>query len=332
MDNAGSAAPLGYAGPPVGPQPAPLAPAIPLVPGLVDAAGRVAGDVPCRKCSYNLRGQEAGGRCPECGAPVGVALHGPVLRYGDPEWVRKLARGAAFVFWGIIVALVVGFVSVFVSMAAGPLIGPLFYFAGGLVYLYGAWVLTEPDPSGSGEDRYGTVRKIIRVTLLVSLAQGFFSALTQRSIAAPGLAAALGMGSVAMEFVGVVGDFATLSYLGRLAERIPDPALASRAQLLFWGYGSTRAVSVVARGASTLLGLFIPRGAAAGLPAAGTVGVYMGLGCLSLATLVGMLVFGIMYLVFLYRLQVEFDRQAEYARMVWAGMEAGPPRASGEAV
>jgi len=96
--------------------------------------------------------------------------------------------------------------------------------------------------------------------------------------------------------------------------------------LLFWGYGSTRAVSVVARGATMIVGLFLSRGAAATLPGAGTVGVYMGLGCLSLATLAGMLVFGIMYLIFLYRLQVEFDRQAEYARMVWAGMEAGPPR------
>jgi hypothetical protein len=62
------------------------------------------------------------------------------------------------------------------------------------------------------------------------------------------------------------------------------------------------------------------------MPGAGTIGVLMGLGCLSFAMFVGLVVFGVMYLIFLYRLQVEFDRQAEYARMVWAGMEAGPPR------
>jgi hypothetical protein len=297
---------------------------MPLTAGSVDAAGRVAADVPCRKCSYNLRGQEVSARCPECGAPVGVALHGPLLRYGHPQWVRNLARGTAFVFWGMILNLVVTVVSVVVAIAAGPLVAKVVDVAAGLVYLYGAWLLTEPDPSGTGEDRYGTARKIIRITLVVGLAQNVFAVLTQRTVAAPPVAVALGAASVAAGLVGVVGQFATLRYLERLAERIPEPRLASRANLLFWGYGCTRAGMVVVGGLSTLLGLVTSRRAAATMPGGGMIGLFMGLGCMSFASFLGVVVFGIMFLVLLYRLQLEFDRQAEYARVVWAGVEAGP--------
>jgi hypothetical protein len=226
----------------------------------------------------------------------------------------------------MILNLVVAVVSAVVAAAAGPLLGQIVGLAGGLVYLYGAWLLTEPDPSGTGEDQYGTVRKIIRVTLVIGLAQSVLALLTQRTIAAPPAAVALGVASVAVGLVGVVGQFATLYYLRRLAERIPDPAHAARAYLLFWGYGVTRAVMVVLGGASTIMGLFISRAAATTMPGAGgLIGVFIGLGCLSFAASIGVLVFGIMFLVLLYRLQMEFDRQAEYAKVVWAGVGAGPP-------
>jgi hypothetical protein len=45
---------------------------------------------------------------------------------------------------------------------------------------------------------------------------------------------------------------------------------------------------------------------------------------MSFASFLGVVVFGIMFLVLLYRLHLEFARQAEYARAVWAGVEAGP--------
>ena len=54
-------------------------------PGIVNDAGLVVADVPCRKCSYNLRGMNVASRCPECGAPVGVSVHGSLLRYSDPH-------------------------------------------------------------------------------------------------------------------------------------------------------------------------------------------------------------------------------------------------------
>ena len=48
---------------------------------ILDATGRVAGDLKCVQCAYNLRTLAADGTCPECGQPVALTLAGylPVL-------------------------------------------------------------------------------------------------------------------------------------------------------------------------------------------------------------------------------------------------------------
>src|SRR5688500_6889706 len=89
----------------VGSVPSPAAAAV------VDASGVVAADVPCRRCSYNVRGLSVYGRCPECGTPVGVSVHGDLLRFSDPRWLQRLAQGATLLFWGIILAIAVGIVA-----------------------------------------------------------------------------------------------------------------------------------------------------------------------------------------------------------------------------
>ena len=66
---------------------------IPLQPASM-FSGSVEGDIPCRKCSYNLRGLPLDGRCPECGTPVGVSVNGELLRYSDPEFIQTLRRGS----------------------------------------------------------------------------------------------------------------------------------------------------------------------------------------------------------------------------------------------
>ena len=85
--------------------------AAPVGPPAVDAGGVVIADVPCRKCSYIVRSLSVTSRCPECGAPVGVAVHGDLLRYGDPQWVHNLWKGASLAFWGTIVSVVVGVIT-----------------------------------------------------------------------------------------------------------------------------------------------------------------------------------------------------------------------------
>src|SRR5579862_1383750 len=135
--------------------------------------GVVEKDAPCRRCGYNVRGLKTDGLCPECGAPVGTAVFGDLLKYSQPAWVRSLARGAAFIYWGffwiILAGITAGILYVVVATAnagtgrpASPIgmamVGlavAVIVAAYGLAY-FGWWLLTSADPSGLGEDQYGT--------------------------------------------------------------------------------------------------------------------------------------------------------------------------------
>ena len=302
----------------------------------VDASGVVSGNVPCRRCSYNLRGLAVSARCPECAAPVGVSVHGPLLRYSEPAWVDGLARGAGLAFWGILVSIGVGIVGSLLTPLLGPWIGQSLSILGGLVYVYGAWLLTEPDPSGVGEDQYGKARQIIRLALIVGLAQNVLTIVVQSGRLTPGMMIAFGAVAVAAGLVGLVGQFAMLRYLERLALRIPEPTYAKRARFLFWAYGGTMAAMLVFGGAALLVGVIAAqagRGAgggaagAGGGPAGGAFGGgamtwLAGLGCLAGLAFIAFLVFGIMWMVLLYRLKLAFGEQARVAGQVWTAGEA----------
>jgi hypothetical protein len=56
-------------------------------------AGRVAVDLPCHRCGYNLRTLERWGRCPECGQFVRESLN--MWFTGEPPWLARVAEGAA---------------------------------------------------------------------------------------------------------------------------------------------------------------------------------------------------------------------------------------------
>ena len=130
-------------------------------------------DTPRRHCGYNLRGLNVQGRCPEYATPVGLAIHGDMLRYADPAWVGRLARGAQYMFAGLIVNVAVGLLSSCVAWFApgGIPASRLGDLLGGLLGLYGAWLLTSRDPSGVGEDPYLIARRVVRAGLIAGLTQ-----------------------------------------------------------------------------------------------------------------------------------------------------------------
>jgi hypothetical protein len=293
--------------------------------GLTDAQGVVVGDIACRKCTYNLRGLSLGGRCPECGSAVGLSVQGDLMRYAHPTWVRTLQRGVVFILVGIAV-IVLGVV---VSMVMGAVNGPMLIaqgvmLIGNLLSVYGAWLLTEPDPGGIGEERYGTSRKIIRVALAVGLGSTLIQLISERATSPPPVMMGLVVIAGLAGLVGLVGQFAQLNYISKIATRIPDERITKRARLLMWGVGITY-------GLLLLLGLAVALGALTGLMGGGGGPLLMGMGCVGGIAGLGLLVFGIMYLLMLDALRVRLGQEALTAETSWARMEAGEAAVSAPA-
>lgn len=270
----------------------------------------IATDIACRKCGYNLRGLSIDARCPECGIAVAVSTSGDLLRYCDPQWVSLLARGAGLMLKGIAV-IFLGTIGAIILGAAlgpkGPIIALVAIVGGDLMIVAGSWLLTTPDPSGVGEDQYGTARKVIRVTLLIGVGDTLIDLVTT-SIAVPlDISRVFKVIGGVAAVVGVVGLYAELEYLQKLAARIPDYSLSSRAGYLKSGLPACYLIMVV----WSLLNNLMGRGARPNTAMAFV-------GCCTFAVLIPALILGILYLVLIRRFSKSFRQQALLAGENWA--------------
>lgn len=157
----------------------------------LDAAGRIAQDVPCIHCGYNLRSLLPGQACPECNQLVSRSVRGDLLRYSDPRWLRRLRNGMIWVLAGCIVWLVglwmLDYLASVVSLPGVPrtevrtaLLGLLFG-----IPVVGVWLATSPEPGPAGAYRDSRVRKAARVLAV----GGFLLAFTFTLYLRPGTAA-----------------------------------------------------------------------------------------------------------------------------------------------
>jgi len=148
---------------------------------MLDAEGRVAGDLACRQCGYNLRTLHKGAKCPECGMPVEQSWRGDWLVYSDPAWLAKLAQGLELVFWAMAVPfilLILGMIGAILSgiRVPGPgadvvvlLVVVAFLATAGVLLLIGFWRLTTPEPDRTEHAAQRNVRVLIRVCACVFL-------------------------------------------------------------------------------------------------------------------------------------------------------------------
>ena len=141
-------------------------------------------DTPCRSCGYNLRTLPTTGICPECTTPVARSLAGHLLRDADPHFLRRLNAGLRISQFSIGGLLLIAFLDRgvwrFLFSAA-----PIFSLIGSAAALAGTWLLTTPDPSGLGEDQYGSLRTTARVLGVLQFVAFFF--MTICFTAAPGI-------------------------------------------------------------------------------------------------------------------------------------------------
>jgi hypothetical protein len=266
-------------------------------------------DTPCRKCGYNLRGLSTQSRCPECWCAVGLSIVGDLLKFADPLWVRTLARGGNFILGGIVL-IVLAMIGVIISSAnrhlgGAGIIAQFVVILGNFLIVVGFWLITVPDPSGIGEDIYGTARQIIRFTLIFGVVNSILSFANQSAVFSPPVHVALQILGVVAAIVGII---AQLHYYGKLAERIPNEKLANRANFLKVVLPSSYIVIVLFSLVATR-GLNRRRVASSGVAALGCFGGIVGL---------MVLVFAMMYLFLIIRLTRRFTEQARIAERTWA--------------
>jgi hypothetical protein len=288
-----------------------------ITPG-ADPSGLVADDVPCRGCSYNVKGLSLGGKCPECGTPVGISIHGDLLRYSDPKWVEKLALGMRLILWGMLITIAALIIAIPLAFMVNPKLGEIVGFLGGLVVLAGAWLLTEPDPGTHEPSQTVTARRIVRIALLLEVAHNLLSIGLDDDVQ-PKLRRLLGLAMILLAIAGVIGVFAQLYYLEMLARRIPDEALAKRANQVRWGFGISYGFIMVFASVSELIA--VTGGGAGGGP--GTL--FTMFLCFGGFAGIAALVYAIIYLVLLFRFNRALKAQSHWARETWAAATTPPP-------
>lgn len=247
---------------------------LPPQPGLVDAEQRLAMDVPCMGCGYNLRSLAAGGLCPECGKPIppSLELFARRLSFGDPAWLLEVCRGLTWLLVALGILVVLTFVVpvilniLFVVTAPAAAFGR---FGPGMAVIILQWVsqllalgigvfalvkVTTPEPQQATPPRGDRARRVTRwmlVALPVSVLYGFVCALVMLPyMPGPTATPAAAMRSMAnmmtwMPWLTLVGfvmmlpyyvlPLSFLTYLRILLERIPSRSLVALARFEFWG-------------------------------------------------------------------------------------------------
>lgn len=286
--------------------------------GLFDVGGVIAIDLECKKCSYNLRGLRADGRCPECGTPIGLSTRGDFLRFSNPDWVDKVALGLKIILWMILVTVLVSAATIALRAVAPPLLGQGLSFLASLLSFYGVWLMTEPDPAGVGEDPNLTARKLVRLTLIVGLVGQALQIIIPSVSTSGTFELLLTVLMLLASLVALAGEFAKFVYYERLALRIPEWAIAQRAKWLRWAYVITLGIAVVGGAVAALAG---PMSIGpSGTPSA----AFVALACLLVPTGIAWLVFGLLTLGLLLRLRRTIAEQARLARETWAaGLDSG---------
>ena len=197
-------------------------------------------DTRCLRCDYRLRGLTPNAHCPECGLPASVSIGRGQLRLSSPAYVATLHTALVFLWYGSALALgyhllrlMVGFRNAWIlSLAQVP----------GLI---GLWLIATPDPRGLGTATMDSVRKFLKVSVVMSLVDlaTLLMPLSLWRRLPLDVWAWLGVVLLALDYAGSV---ALMVYLTALAGHIPSAKLTRFAKQMAWSIGALAVVSVAA--------------------------------------------------------------------------------------
>jgi len=109
--------------------------------------------------------------------------------------------------------------------------------------------------------------------------------------------------------IGLIGTFAQLAYLKKLAFRIPDLPLSRQADSVMWGFGVSYGLMIAIGFGMKLLAPSLGGGAMVFVCAFGFLGLVV-------------LAYAILYLLMLFRFGRQFEEQAKLARELWSQASA----------
>lgn len=250
------------------PPPIVAPPIAPQEPGTVavalDQDGRLAEDVACRHCGYNLRGLALDGQCPECEMAIEKTLHGFLLRFSDPTWLKRLRSGLTLLIVAILIGIVLAIAWIAGIVFWPSMIDPSPIVAGAIVLiptagltimqLVGYIFVTTAEPGSASNGAVWSARRLARIGLISSAVLGLVEVIIDQDTYTGfvmefgenewlyGLAWILGLLSVAAGFIGL---FALFVYGRSLALRFPADSLAKSTRIVMWGYTIPAAAAAI---------------------------------------------------------------------------------------
>ncbi len=300
-------------------EPAGFAP-LPAPPAAPDAGDRLAFDLPCIECGYNLRGQLPRGSCPECGAPVARSNRTDQLARANPAWLATLKHAMTWMLVGVaayififvaIMAVAIASIGSFLPSLGNPNPAPstlltVVSVAGTLIYavIFGVayWQLTTPEP-GAFTPR--TSCGITRYTMVPAFAVSLIATVA----AAPATNSAeiiSGVFQVIALLLMLVGLPASMVYMRTLAVRVPDMGLSRQTSILLWGIPISVGTFI---GGAFFLGLVTATSSSAG--PGGAAVLTMLFAC---PAMIAIVVFSIWWIVLMCLYRVRFGQAHAFAQ------------------
>ncbi len=241
--------------PPTPPSPQPAPNASKVAERLLDDSGRIALDIPCARCEYNLRGLLPVDRCPECSHTCEQSLDPNLLRFSRPGVIRRLRLGAAMAAISIVALVIIQLlIPAWHDLASPP---DRVRAAAGVLeivlitFLIGCWWLfTLPETDAEHDRATAGLRSLARLgivgLLVVSATEIVLTDVIAHQTTGRFAMMREPLMLMSMVFAQTAMLLGCLGYLSRLAWRVPRPRLAQRAEFLVsgaWVFGITGVIA-----------------------------------------------------------------------------------------